>query len=60
MDFVTWWFDTHYIWSTILTPWLTFIWCIFKGSFWRGVVAFIFSRVSFSFTRNTVSRIISK
>lgn len=39
MEFITWWFETHYIASTLFTPGLTLAWCIFKGLFWRGVVA---------------------
>lgn len=41
MDFITWWFDEHYIWSTLLTPTVTFAWCIFKGEVIRGVIAFL-------------------
>jgi hypothetical protein len=41
-QFLLWWFDTHYIWSTILTPFWTMLWTIFKGEFlWRGVVCCI-------------------
>lgn len=28
MDFLQWWFDKHYILSTILTPFYTFLWAI--------------------------------
>ena len=43
MDFITWWFDKHYIWSTILTPFFSFIWCLFNddASKIRAVIAFI-------------------
>ncbi len=32
MEFLSWWFDTHYILSTILSPGWTILWCIFKGA----------------------------
>lgn len=39
-QFFLWWFEEHYIWSTLLTPFLVMLWTIFKGEFiWRGVVA---------------------
>ena len=41
MDFITWWFEKHSFWSTLGTPWASFIYCIFKGYVWRGVVSFI-------------------
>ncbi len=35
-DFLSWWFDTHYIWSTILTPKATVLWLIFTDNWgWR-------------------------
>jgi len=38
--FFIWWLEEHYILSTILTPFITMIWCIFKGEFiWRGLAA---------------------
>jgi len=38
--FFIWWLEDHYVWSTLLTPFITMIWCIFKGEFiWRGLVA---------------------
>jgi hypothetical protein len=40
MDFITWWFDEHWVWSTLLTPAITFAWCCFKGEVVRGIVAF--------------------
>lgn len=40
MDFINWWFDTHYLWSTLLTPAMTIAWCCFKGDMvWRMIVA---------------------
>ncbi len=40
--FFMWWLEEHYIWSTILTPAMTTLWCIFKDDFLpRGVVACI-------------------
>lgn len=41
MDFISWWFEEHWFWSTLLTPAMTFAWCCFKGLFWRGVVSFL-------------------
>ena len=42
MEFITWWFGTHYIASTIFTPGLTFAWCIFaKASLIRLVISFM-------------------
>ncbi len=38
MDFLNWWFETHYILSTILTMAPAFLWCIFKGEVLRGWV----------------------
>lgn len=40
-NFIVWWFDTHYIWSTLLTPMMTLAWCIFTDQGARGLVAFI-------------------
>jgi hypothetical protein len=38
--FFMWWLEEHYILSTIFTPLITMLWCIFKGEFvWRGLVA---------------------
>lgn len=31
MDFLHWWFDTHWILSTLVTPAWTFLWCIWSG-----------------------------
>jgi hypothetical protein len=39
--FWLWWMEEHYVWSTILTPFLVFIWCIFKEEAGRAVIAFI-------------------
>ncbi len=39
MDFIYWWFDEHYVWSTLLSPFVTFLWCCFKGLGWRGFSA---------------------
>lgn len=41
MEFLTWWFDSHYIISTIFTPGLTLAWCMFKEIVGRGIVAFL-------------------
>lgn len=39
--FIQWWFDTHYIASTIFTPSITLAWCFYKGLALRGVIAFL-------------------
>lgn len=40
--FFMWWLEEHYIWSTILTPFITFMWCVFKGDATvRAIVAFV-------------------
>ena len=41
MDFINWWFDKHYIWSTILTPAITLAWCCYKGIVGRGIIDFL-------------------
>jgi len=42
MDFITWWFDSHCILSTLLTPFWSFIWCCFKENYsWRFFVSLI-------------------
>lgn len=41
MDFITWWFDVHYIWSTILMPVFSFIWGIYMDNPTRMVVSAI-------------------
>ncbi len=40
MDFITWWFQEHYIISTIITPGLTLVWCGFNGLLVRGIITF--------------------
>lgn len=39
MDFLEWWLSEHYLLSTIFTPALTLLWCIFKGLVARGLIA---------------------
>ena len=41
MDFVSWWFDQHFIVSTICTPLLTVAWCTYNEILVRGVAAFL-------------------
>lgn len=42
MDFLSWWFDTHYILSTLLTPATTWVWLIYQdGSGWREAVCIL-------------------
>lgn len=40
-DFLTWWIEKHWFWSTVLTPGITFAWACYKGLFWRGVVSLL-------------------
>ncbi|MBF0398794.1 MAG: hypothetical protein HQK78_18600 [Desulfobacterales bacterium] len=47
MDFIHWWFEKHYVWSTIFTPLLTIIWCCYKKLFIRGIIAVGFLIVSY-------------
>lgn len=42
-NFIEWWFENHWFWSTILTPAITFAWCVFKGEVVRGIIAFLFA-----------------
>lgn len=37
MEFLQWWFDKHYIFSTIITTEMTLAWCAFNGLIWRGL-----------------------
>ena len=38
MEFLTWWFETHYIASTLLTPFATWMWLLFTdGNVWREI-----------------------
>jgi hypothetical protein len=46
-QFFMWWLNDHYILSTIFTPFLTLIWCIFTDNFlFRGLIALILYVVS--------------
>ena len=47
MDFVHWWFDDHYIISTVLTPLMTAAWCVYTESLLRGLVAGALALVAF-------------
>jgi hypothetical protein len=40
-NFIQWWFDTHFIASTIFTPAMTLGWCFYKGLVARGIIAFL-------------------
>lgn len=42
-DFITWWFEEHWFWSTIITAPLAFAWCCYKGLVLRGIMAFLLS-----------------
>ena len=48
MEFITWWFDSHYIVSTIFTPGMALAWCVYKGLVFRGIVAFLILGIGFS------------
>lgn len=39
MDFIYWWFDQHYIVSTLLTPTMTFAWSFYQESLLRGIIS---------------------
>ena len=53
-DFILWWFDNHWFWSTLLTPAITFAWCVFKGEVIRGIFAFLLAGfITFNYTRKT-------
>jgi hypothetical protein len=56
MDFINWWFDTHYVWSTILTPVFSFIWGIYIDSVSRVIWAGIMVIISGSFGFSTINR----
>jgi hypothetical protein len=38
MDFITWWFDEHYILSTVFTTNMSLAWSFFTGNVGRGVI----------------------
>ncbi len=38
MEFLTWWFDKHYIVSTLITTEMAIAWCVYKGLVVRGLV----------------------
>ena len=50
MEFLEWWFTTHWFWSTLLTPMLCFAWACFKGLIARGIVSFL---LAFIFVGNS-------
>jgi hypothetical protein len=45
--FLWWWFESHYILSTLLTPWMSFAWLWFTpdGNEWRMVACAIWGIV---------------
>lgn len=45
MDFITWWFDEHYIFSTALSPVLTLAWSLYHGLIIRGIISGILTLV---------------
>ena len=42
VDFLSWWIEKHYIWSTILTPQITLAWALYKGLWIRGIMSVLF------------------
>jgi hypothetical protein len=48
MEFLTWWFDKHYILSTIFTPLFTILWSVYYDMTVRAVVATIWWVICFS------------
>lgn len=43
-DFVTWWFDVHYIWSTLITPFFSIMWVLYTdGNVGRLIVGVVLS-----------------
>ena len=40
MDFITWWFDKHYVLSTAFMPLWCVVWAVYKGLAVRAVVSF--------------------
>ncbi len=42
MDFITWWFDKHYILSSITMPCFSLVWAIYYGLVIRGIVCALF------------------
>mgnify|MGYP001583302460 CR=1 FL=1 len=41
--FLAWWFDTHYIWSTVLTSFGSFMWAVYNDLTTRALVSFTLS-----------------
>ncbi len=40
-DFITWWFESHYIWSLLVTPELMCVYSIYKGWYWWATLSAI-------------------
>lgn len=32
MNFLQWYFETHWIWATVLTPFTTFLWALYTDA----------------------------
>jgi len=47
MDFITWWFVSHYIWALILTPGWSFLYALY-ADFDGSWIAVILARLLFS------------
>jgi hypothetical protein len=45
MDFINWWFDQHYIVSTLLTPVMSLAWCFYQELIFRGIISGILSGI---------------
>lgn len=39
MDFIAWWFDDHFILSTVFTPALSVAWCAYNEIVIRGIIS---------------------
>ena len=38
-EFLSWWIEKHYIWSTLLTPQITLAWAFYQGLWMRGIMS---------------------
>lgn len=38
MEFLSWWFNIHYIWALLLTPTLSFVWAVKFDASWVWIV----------------------
>lgn len=53
MDFITWWFEVHYIAATLLTPFATWMYLLYSdGNIWHEIVSAFLSIFSLSMWRS--------